>query len=722
MSPDEQEASRVRKDRDWDFRSVANLTSERARRAMLVQFPPLRDEVSVGQRVAKPLLVSTHRPSPAAEPWLNTRPDPIDFRDYFYEPSLIALDSFRYPEPLQPFAVRDQGFEGSCTGQALAAIVDLQNRLRLEQNADVPKRVSARMLYESARAFDEFADDGLPGSSLRGVLKGFFHNGVCDAVLAPYVPGDVGWHLDVARAKDARRVGLGAYFRLRHVLNHYHAALSEAGAILCSAVIHKNWEAGPVRKNGGRIHCPDGGPEPKVIGMHAFAIVGYDAKGFIILNSWGPDWGNCNPSLLQKTMPPKALLEHGRELPGMAHWNYHDWRANVVDAWVLRLTAPTALPSDFAGGAFGASTRQAGVVKAPTVPAAAIRGHYVNIDDGEYVGAAPYPSDSESVQVTADFLRKNEDEDAVDKRYEHLLFYAHGGLNTLDDAAARAAAMTPVFKQNRIYPVFYLWHTGAMESVGDIVQGFVDKILLRTHGISDLSDMLIEKTARPIGRPIWSEMKGTAERAFKGTPAAGLDATRRLLNAAAARKTHPLKVHFVGHSAGAIFLGQLLAELAGSADGKKLRDLVHSVSLFAPACTNRVFTESLAPLADEMSGARFFNVYNLPDAAERADNVASIYRKSLLYLVSNSFEATPGEQIAGMTRFWTPRKGIRLLVAGEVDKSGKTPTLASAATTHGGFDNDPITMNHLLNAIIAPRQVTAEQGGFSKSQLGTDTV
>lgn len=719
MKPEQQEARCVRKDRDWDYRSVAGLTSERARRAMLAQFSPLQDSTSAAQRVARPMRAPVSRAGKTAEPWLNTRPDPVDFRDYFYEPSLVALDSYHYPEPLQAFAVRDQGFEGSCTGQALAAIIDLQNRRRLDQHADVPQRVSARMLYENARAFDEFADDGLPGSSLRGVLKGFFHNGACDAALAPYFAGDVGWHLTVERAKDARRVGLGAYFRLRHVLNHYHAALAEAGAILCSAVIHRNWEARAVRHAGGRIDCPQEGAELEAIGMHAFAIVGYDAKGFIVLNSWGPDWGGCDPSLLQSTMPAKDLLQHRRDLPGMAHWSYHDWRANVVDAWVLRLTAPTALPSDFAGGAFGASTRQAGVVKAPTVPAAAIRGHYLNIDDGEYVRAAPYPSDRENVQVTADFLRENEHAQDSD-RYEHLLFYAHGGLNTLDAAAARAAAMTPVFKRNRIYPVFYLWHTGAMESLGDIVQGFVDRILLRTHGISDLSDMLIEKAARPVGKPIWSEMKTTADRAFAAAQSAGLDATRRLLDAVGARRTHPLKVHFVGHSAGAIFLGELFAALDKTAEGRRLRDLAHSVSLFAPACTSGFFDERLAPLARKLTGDRFFHVYNLPDAAERADNVASIYRKSLLYLVSNSFEQVPGERIAGMTRFWTPRKGVDLFVAGEV--ADKTQTLASAATTHGGFDNDPVTMNYLLNAILAPKRVTADQGGFSRSQLGADAV
>src|SRR5688572_27281717 len=88
---------------------------------------------------------------------LNTRPDPIDFRDCYYEPGLVELKSRLIPRLplLDGFEVRQQGREGSCTGQALAAVVDLQNLARKRDGANVPKRVSARMLYESARAFDE---------------------------------------------------------------------------------------------------------------------------------------------------------------------------------------------------------------------------------------------------------------------------------------------------------------------------------------------------------------------------------------------------------------------------------------------------------------------------------------------------------------------------------------------------------------------------------------
>jgi len=105
--------------------------------------------------------------------FLNTRPDPIDHRDLFYTPRLAEVPPYNFAENLrnkkeqEDFQIRRQGLEGSCTGQALAAVIDLQNIKRFRQGAPVPQRVSARMAYESAKLYDHFPDDGLEGSSIR---------------------------------------------------------------------------------------------------------------------------------------------------------------------------------------------------------------------------------------------------------------------------------------------------------------------------------------------------------------------------------------------------------------------------------------------------------------------------------------------------------------------------------------------------------------------------
>ena len=112
---------------------------------------------------------------------LNTRPDPIDQRDYPYTPTLAQLPA-KYLNTTylrSDFNVRRQGFEGSCVGQALAAVVDLQLLATAENAERKFAKSSARFLFENAKKYDHHLEDSLPGSSLRGAIKGFYHNGVC---------------------------------------------------------------------------------------------------------------------------------------------------------------------------------------------------------------------------------------------------------------------------------------------------------------------------------------------------------------------------------------------------------------------------------------------------------------------------------------------------------------------------------------------------------------
>ncbi|MGZ8335949.1 MAG: hypothetical protein ACXWU1_04730 [Allosphingosinicella sp.] len=660
---------------------------------------------------------------------LNVRPDPVDFRDAVYQASLIELETWIWPPSLASLGltVREQGAEGSCTGQALGAVVDMQNVRRHLRGADVPKRVSARMLYESARGFDEYADDRLPGSSVRGAIKGFFHRGVCGAELAPYFEGDIGWRLTVERAKDARRVTLGTYFRLRHVLNDYHSALSETRAILCSAMIHEGWSREAVARRQGRILLSADPKDVAPIGAHAFAIVGYDPDGFIVLNSWGEGWGGYDPATargageerMAGAKPSVTATAQPGPLPGMAHWSYDDWRAHVLDAWVLRLQVPSRRPSGFAGG-YHLLRRPTQIredpLRAPasrvSVPAMDITGHFVHIADGLFVAAPPYGNDRNTFEETARLLR--EEHVPASDRYDHILLYAHGGLNDLDAATARVAAMAPVFKRMGVYPVFYLWHTGLLETTSDLLLHLFERVASRAGGFTDFSDTLFERAARPVGQPIWREMKADATRSFANGGDAWI-ATRILVDAAKARSRHPLSLHLVGHSAGAIFLGELFAR--ARADRYPLDGVLGTISLFAPACTMAFFTKNLAPAARLLTGGAFA-VYNLTDAAEQNDTVADFYRKSLLYLVSNAFEEQTQTPIAGMDKFWQAfpaRRRLTYHLAG-VGGAGHLPP-ASCSTSHGGFDNDPETMNHVLARILGKPRITDAQGGFSAADL-----
>ncbi len=342
---------------------------------------------------------------------LTARADAPDFRDYVYQPALVKLEpALPVPENLY---IRDQKTSNACTGFALAAVID---RLIAESNRQMdgqPINVSARMLYDMARKYDEWEGEDDEGSSCRGAIKGWYNMGVCREALYPF-GGDTTTGYDVNAAKDARNNTIGAYYRLGNRISDYHAALSEVGVIYCSADVHKGWNS-PDRKTGviKQQKAVDGG--------HAFAIVGYNDIGFWIQNSWGAGWG----------------------LNGTALWTYEDWLANITDAWVFRMALPTpqiwALPP---GSGVKASTTE----KSSSPNRAEIAGHFVHIDDGRFHDKGRYWSNLDDVRLTADWVANSDD-------YDHLLFYAHGGLNSPEDSARRISAMKETFKANRIYPI-----------------------------------------------------------------------------------------------------------------------------------------------------------------------------------------------------------------------------------------------------------------------------
>ena len=182
-----------------------------------------------------------------------------------------------------------KGAEGTCGGQALAALIDAQ---RIHAQVAEPYQASARMIYECARlatgargapvagvAAERRADDA-EGVSLRDVIKAFYNYGVCRETLWPYAAGGDPGQLSVERARDAKSLSLGAYYRLRPNLNTYHAALHETGAVVVSAELHDGWLPKRVRAKG-EIVPPRPGQPPGTLDQekHAFVVVGYTPEG-----------------------------------------------------------------------------------------------------------------------------------------------------------------------------------------------------------------------------------------------------------------------------------------------------------------------------------------------------------------------------------------------------------------------------------------------------------
>jgi hypothetical protein len=630
-------------------RSNKNTTSHR---------PPERQHtIQVGTRKF------ADRPTTLAGRTIDILPDMPDIRDRIYQPHLRALHPAVYPRIA--FTVRDQGQDASCTGFSLAHVIDFL-RFR-EVGPDKPQPVSARMLYEMAKRNDEWEGSAYEGSSIRGAIKGLYSNGVCSKATAPD-DSKAEWVLTYEMAKQARETRLGAYLRLEPDISDYHAAINDVGVIYASAQIHSNWAEPKV----GRIEA--GG---KRTGGHAFAIVGYDAEGFWVVYSWGSTWG----------------------LDGVAHWSYPDWAATIMDAWVLQLgvrapaafgAAPSRTPSG-ATGLFGFGGPGRGD----------IIGHFINIDDGRLVTTGKYSSPSaQEMQQTVDRLVSPEANEG--DGYDHLIIYAHGGLNSLAAEAQRIATWKrhEIFSRNRLYNFHLMWGSGFI----DEVFGRLSKSQVAGRTGGRFSDWLFEAGAgQQVGSYAWRNMKQDAKAAFGRDPEydGGLTGLLPLLSGLDKAQKR-LKLHLLGHSAGSNILGYLLSSL----DRFNLRKLeLASIHLMAPACTVDFFNQHYRPylvgngalkLADKIY------LYNLTDAAEFADTVSAdfpllpSYSHSLLYLVSRAYEDAPKTPLAGM-QFYAGglSSGSKIDIA-----YAATDSSITASRSHGGFDNDAATLATVMSRIL----------------------
>ncbi len=659
----------------------------------------------------------------------DARPDRVDLRDHPYQPPLVSLppcypSSDRIDRNLPSYSqanmILDQGQEGACTGFGLAAVINYllwERNLKEDDTQDTPK-VSTRMLYHMARLYDEWPGEAYEGSSCRGAMKGWHHHGVCQQNLWPYRNEDgrvtfitpkPGW------AEDAAIRPLGAYYRInKDSLLDMQAAINEVHAVYASATVHDGWFIG----KSSTLSLIK--PNPTATGGHAFALVGYTPEGFIIQNSWGPDWG----------------------FGGFAILTYTDWINHGMDAWVAVMGAPIAvlkpsttltklsLQETVATQTQTASLRAtAGAATAPLTTEQAYQHTIVLGNDGYPINRLLSVADGDSaLAVTALDLPRDWLSQTGTKK---LAIYAHGGLNDEQASLKRIQIMAPYFRENDIYPLFITWRTGILESIEGIiedniprwlrsdttqVEGFLDDLknsLDRAkEKLSEAKDRAIEVAAEKVlAKAIWSQMKQNATAAAKQP--GGLVQLAKHLDSLS-DQINGLEIHLVGHSAGAILLGHLLERL-------QRRNLkAASLSLYAPACTvefaNRHYQRAVTKGVITKSRMSFDI---LSEQRERADSVGP-YGKSLLYLVSRALEEVHKMPLLGMEAAWYPKqydpdhwwhKNKHSDMVSWLDFWGGTrkPRLHHQAQVsdgqghidlaHGSFDNDAAVVSETLKRI-----------------------
>ncbi|MGI9417936.1 MAG: C1 family peptidase [Geminicoccaceae bacterium] len=584
----------------------------------------------------------------------NVVKDWTDLRDQVYRPSLLRLPSAFKPDgqlfqqtTAARVMVRNQGSEGSCTGQALASLVDILRLGQLPEGESVAPS-SARMLFEMAKLQEpkRGRDEDEEVFSLRAAIKGFYHNGVCLDDDWPYVETDKKGELQVDRAKAARQISLGAYYRVEPILNHYHTAIAEVGAIYVAAHTHAGWTSEHVNKSQGRI-------DPSFVedrGGHAFVIVGYDRDGFLVLNSWGSDWGGYQT---EDGAPPLA---------GVAHWRYEDWADNICDAWVLRIGAPTPDAFDLTIGTQGLFAGS-GPIGSTSTPRAELIGHYIHLDDGKHVVKGNYPSSPEGMRETFRYLRgkrgdgEEQGRDIVDPSeengaYRDILIWLTGGIENTKEAFAHAARMKPTWVQNGVYPINVIWCTDFVEQARIVLEHLFDLSKEQVGKTGDELDRVIEGKLHGIGRAFWRDVKKSARNATDS----GCSCTELFEEASSlCAENGKYRLHVVAEGAGAVLLGFLLERLAelpeaGDQDFRaRLFEAIDTLSLVAPACTLAQFSDSYRGLIDHLQTADLDRSKNdrekrpkvalyVPSVALERRMRVGLYGKSMLHLVANGFE------------------------------------------------------------------------------------
>lgn len=336
---------------------------------------------------------------------------------------------------------------------------------------------------------------------------------------------------------------------------------------------------------------------------------------------------------------------------------------------------------------------------------AELSGHVINMRGGHFADDTEFHTDEGTVRHIFTHLLEDEYERRKEAKMPmRIVFFAHGGL--IPESAGLRIAQKHVWwwKKNNVYPIYFVWHTGFWQTVGDLLRRHLTGARGPLDIIGNVKDHLLEEFARYAGGvDVWGGMKYDAEHAV--APGGGsLFVADRLAEFVQAHKDGgvPVEVHAAGHSAGAIFHSYF----APAAVERHVA--VKSMHFLAPALRVDGFKQRLDGRLG--NGIDKLTIYTMRRELEEADNCAKIYGKSLLYLIHFALEPSRREPLLGLqqsllndpalvNRFGL---GSQKSPTGEVvwSKSKIDPRHSTQATAHGAFDDDPDTMNSVLRNIL----------------------
>lgn len=613
-------------------------------------------------------------------------PDRLDLRDRLYQPPVAVVPDLVFALKTN-IPVLDQGQTNACTGFALASVVyQLQHSAKRKR---MDCCVSPFMLYSMARRYDEFPGDpnADTGSSLRGAMKAWYKHGACSDRLwtseamptAQVTKSSDDWWLDAVQRP------LGAYYRVdTRSVTDMHVALNEIGILYASAVCHSGWDEGfsnTSRIKGGYWMIPrrkasisDGG--------HAFAIVGYNQDGYIIQNSWGTGWGTKGRAVLP----------------------YDDWLDNAMDCWVAQLGVVTDLHLEIARSTtLRVEAGKVQLASESSLRTREISPFIINMENnGRLSNTGDFRTQESDITAlvthhlgkarTTWGLSKN---DPVD-----IAIYAHGGLTSEDTAGETAAKWIPALYEHKIFPIFLMWETDLWSTLkgrlADVLAGQQRPTGGLFDGVKNWWNERLEKLLATPGTAIWSEMKQNADAISNTAAGGGMKLYQACRQSPYFADLSKVRLHLVGHSAGAILHSHVVDRLGGK--GWKFE----SVNFMAPAVRVDLFKKTVVP-AITSGRVKHFNQFHLSDDMEQKDPTCKPilgYSRSLLYLVSQSLERGEKTPILGLEKYFNDEIASKNLPN---VSTWAAPGRESKSTTHGGFDDDQVTMASVIALIKGKR-------------------
>jgi hypothetical protein len=233
----------------------------------------------------------------------------------------------------------------------------------------------------------------------------------------------------------------------------------------------------------------------------------------------------------------------------------------------------------------------------------------------------------------------------------------------------------------------------------------------RDHGIYTT---VIEEVARElkgdlIGGLLWKHMKKDTQDAFNG-PAETHGGAALLAEIARLWSSEPKRrIILVGHSAGSIYICNLLKQAAETLP----KDVHFEVIFLAPGCSFELLDQTLNEAGARIKAFRSFGMAN--DLEMRDAILPPFYLCSLLYCVAGLLEEKVDLPLVGMQRYHSSAPPFGPVDFPEIKKvleraavyphpwvwseSTLGPGLNSRSHSHGGFDNEIDTLDSLAALI-----------------------